>query len=120
MQLNKILVVEDEPLINRTTCLLLNNEKIFTFSAYNGAEGLSMAKSKKPDLILLDLILPDMHGWDVLRALKYGPLTQDIPVVLFTATNEGVSEKYAHEKGAAGLLHKPFFPHQLFKIAKTL
>jgi DNA-binding response OmpR family regulator len=116
----KVLVIEDELLIRKTTCLFLNNEKMSTVGAATGAEGISLAKSENPDLILLDLMLPDMIGWDVLRALKSDQHTQEIPVIFFTAADNEVSEIDARKQGALGLLHKPFYPHQLFEIIKTL
>jgi DNA-binding response OmpR family regulator len=116
----KVLVIEDELLIRKTTCLFLKNEKMDTVSAATGSEGISLAVSEKPDLVLLDMMLPDMDGWGVLGALKSDPRTQNIPVVFFTAADNEVSEIDARKQGAVGLLHKPFYPHQLFEIIKTL
>jgi DNA-binding response OmpR family regulator len=115
-----ILLIEDESLIAKTTCLLLNNKGIATDYADTGENGFDMARQKQPDLILLDMMLPDMEGWEVLGRLKSDPATQKIPVVLFTAADSEVSEPAARGKGAAGLLHKPFYPHQLFDIIATM
>jgi len=116
----KVLVIEDELLIRKTTCLFLNKEKIATVTAGTGAEGISMAISEKPDLILLDLMLPDIDGWEVLRKLKADERTRDVPVVFFSAADREVSEIEIRNRGAIGMLHKPFYPHQLFEIIKTL
>ncbi len=120
MQPKRILIVEDEPLISKTTCLLLNKENILTISASTGADGISMARSEKPDLVLLDMVLPDINGWDVLRTLKSGPMTRSIPVILFTAADDEVPQAAALQQGAVGVLHKPFYPHQLFEMIRTL
>jgi CheY-like chemotaxis protein len=116
----KILVVDDELLIRKTTCLLLNSENIATISAANGNEGITLARSDKPDMILLDIVLPDMDGWEVMKVLKSDPLTKNIPIVLFTATDCEISEQHAKEKGAAGILHKPFYVHQLLDVISNL
>jgi two-component system, OmpR family, response regulator len=116
----KVLIIEDEFLIRKTTCLFLNKEKIATVAASTGTEGISMAISEKPDLILLDLMLPDMDGWEVLRRLKADEGTRDLPVVFFSAADREVSDIEIRKRGAVGMLHKPFYPHQLFEIVKTL
>jgi DNA-binding response OmpR family regulator len=116
----KILLIEDEALIGKTTCLLLNNKGVATICADTGAKGIDLARREKPDLVLLDMALPDMDGWQVLREFKSAPDTQKIPVVLFTAADSEVSESVAREKGAVGVLHKPFYPHQLFDIVTTM
>jgi DNA-binding response OmpR family regulator len=116
----KILIVEDEHLIRKTTCMLLNNENFLTVSSETGAAGIDLARQEKPDLILLDMMLPDMDGWIVLRTLKSDPETKEIPIILFTAADCEVPEAAAREQGAISVLHKPFYPHQLFEIIKTL
>jgi DNA-binding response OmpR family regulator len=116
----KVLVIEDEILIRKTTCLFLNKEKMATITAATGTEGISLAISEKPDLILLDLMLPDMDGWEVLQKLKADERTQNVPVVFFSAADREVSEIEIRKRGAIGMLHKPFYPHQLFEIIKTL
>jgi CheY-like chemotaxis protein len=117
---NKILLIEDELLIRKTTAILINNKGILTVSAETGAEGINLAHQEKPDLVLLDMMLPDMDGWEVLRSLKSDPITQHIPIVLFTAADSEVLESTARQRGATGILHKPFYPHQLFDIITTI
>jgi two-component system alkaline phosphatase synthesis response regulator PhoP len=117
---HKILLIEDEFLIAKTTCLLLNNKGITAVHADTGAKGIGMVLQEKPDLILLDMMLPDMDGIEVLRRLKSDTATKEIPVILFTAADHEVSESIVRKEGAAGVLHKPFYPHQLFDIITTM
>jgi DNA-binding response OmpR family regulator len=120
MNIKKILVIEDEALIRKTTCMLLNKEKYLAISAGTGDEGLASARQEKPDAVLLDMMLPDKNGWDVLKTLKSDPITKDIPVILFTAADCEVPETSAREQGAIGVIHKPFYPHQLLEFISTI
>ncbi len=119
MNSKKILVIEDEALIRKTTCILLSKEDYVAISANCGSEGIDLAGKERPDLILLDMMLPDTNGWDVLKSLKSDPATKDIPIILFTAADCEVPETSARERGAAGVIHKPFYPHQILEIIST-
>jgi DNA-binding response OmpR family regulator len=120
MNINQILVIEDEALIRKTTCMLLSKEKYLAVSAGTGDEGIAAARREKPDAILLDMMLPDKNGWDVLKTLKSDPVTKNIPIILFTAADCEVSEALAREQGAVGVIHKPFYPHQLLEFISTI
>ncbi len=79
-----ILFIEDESALQKTFSDMLLQEGYEIISAPDGQSGLRLAKTKKPDLILLDLILPEMHGFDVLKFLKQDTETKDIPVIVLT------------------------------------
>lgn len=81
-----ILVVDDSPVMQRLTEKSLRNNHFTVYSAYNGAECLSEAKNRLPDIILMDVILPDSNGKDIVRKLKSDPETAGIPVVFTTNT----------------------------------
>jgi len=101
-----ILFIEDESALQKTVGLVLNQEGYEVLSALDGELGLKMAQKKRPDLILLDLILPKMHGFEVLKALKDNPETKDVPVIVLTNL-EGISEvDKALELGATTYLVK--------------
>ncbi|XOB41278.1 MAG: response regulator transcription factor [Candidatus Nealsonbacteria bacterium] len=79
-----ILFIEDESALQKTVGEVLKQEEYEVISALNGEIGLRLAQEKKPDLILLDLVLPKMHGFDVLKKLKESDETKDIPVIVLT------------------------------------
>src|SRR5215469_15523523 len=103
-----ILVVDDTPLnISVITGALKDTYK--TKVATNGAKALSIAGADdKPDLILLDVVMPEMDGYEVCRRLKADPTTREIPVIFLTAQTEAEDETRGFEVGAVDYVHKPF------------
>lgn len=89
--MKKILFIEDESALQKTFGEILSQEGYEMIPALDGETGLKMAKTKKPDLILLDLILPKVHGFDVLKQLKEDPETKEIPVIILTNL-EGIGD----------------------------
>lgn len=112
----KILIIDDEQLILKTTALLLKCEGYTPLCAIDGKQGLSMALKEKPDMIMLDIMMPGMDGWEVLNLLKSEKYNVTSPVVIFTAVDFVASEKIAKEKGAKAVLRKPFQLHQLKSV----
>ena len=103
---DKILFVEDEPSLQKAISELLTQEGFEIFSAIDGEEGLKMAKKEKPNLILLDLILPKKDGFEVLKELKADSELKDIPVIVLTNL-EGMGDvEKALELGATTYLVK--------------
>jgi len=89
-------------------------------AAFDGPSGLELAKKKLPGLIILDLMLPEMDGKDVCRALKSNPLTQPIPVLMLTAKAEEVDRVIGFELGADDYVTKPFSPRELVLRVKAI
>ena len=89
--MSKILFIEDEPTLQKGLKEILEQEKFKIFSALDGEEGLKKAKEEKPNLILLDLILPKKDGFEVLKELKADEEMKDIPVIVLTNL-EGVGD----------------------------
>lgn len=104
--MKKILFIEDEPTLQKTVGDILKQESYETISALDGETGLRLAKSEKPDLILLDLILPKMHGFEVLKELKISPETKEIPVIILTNLERMEDVDKAIELGATTYLVK--------------
>ena len=101
-----ILFIEDEPSLQKTFGEILKQEGYEVVSALDGETGLRLVKEKKPDLILLDLILPEMNGFDVLKKIKEDPEIKEIPVIVLTNL-EGVADvDKAIELGATTYLVK--------------
>jgi CheY-like chemotaxis protein len=104
--MKKILFIEDESALQKTFGDLLGQEGYQVIPALDGEVGLKLAQTENPDLILLDLILPKLHGFEVLKQLKENPQTKEIPVIALTNL-EGIGDvEKAIELGAAHYLVK--------------
>lgn len=101
-----ILFIEDERSLQRTFRDLLEDEGYEIISAMDGEEGLKDAKKEQPDLILLDLILPKLHGFKVLEKLKSNEETEDIPVIILTNLEAADDVQKALEMGVTTYLVK--------------
>ncbi len=109
----KILVIEDDSDIAELVEYNLRQEKYSVEVSRNGAEGFAKAKRLGPDLIVLDLMLPDMDGLEICRNLKSDSKTKNIPVLIVTAKGEEVDRVVGFEVGADDYLTKPFSPREL-------
>lgn len=104
--MKKILFIEDESALQKTFGEILRQEGYEMISALDGEAGLKLAKSIKPDLILLDLILPKIHGFDVLKELKEDEKTKEIPIIVLTNLERVEDVEKALELGATTYLVK--------------
>ncbi len=104
--MQKVLLIEDEILILRMYEKIFSFEGFSVITAVDGIDGLEKAKAEKPNLILLDIMMPKMDGLRVLEQLKLEPLTKDIPVVVLTNLSSDVVIKDAFAKGAVAYLVK--------------
>jgi len=104
----RILIVEDDRDNTTLIRLLLEREGFDVLTADNGEKGLALTRSKKPDLIVLDLDLPVMDGWRMIEKLKKGAKTRDIPIVVVTAHLLHDERSKAFEAGCQGYVSKPF------------
>jgi sigma-B regulation protein RsbU (phosphoserine phosphatase) len=118
-EMKKILVVDDEPLnINILVELLKENYKMM--AAKSGAQALKAARSSnKPDLILLDIMMPEMDGYEVCRQLKADENTKDIPVIFVSAMSEALDETKGFDVGAIDYITKPISPKTLEARVET-
>jgi len=117
---NKILIVDDEPLCVKLLEAKLSGEKYTTIKAYNGDEALEKAYNEDPDLILLDIMMPKMNGYEVTRRLKSNPKTKNIPIILVTALNSTDDKVKGMEAGADEFLNKPVATVELFARVNSL
>lgn len=118
----KILFVEDESALQKTFSDFLKQEGYDVVSAMDGAAGLEKARAEKPDLILLDLVLPKMHGFEVLQSLKEDAATKDIPIIVLTNLESMGDVEKALELGATTYLVKASYSLEevVKKIKKAL
>jgi len=121
MDKKKILLVEDEKVLMETVTLRLEDNGYEVISAYDGFKGLEKAKKEKPDLIILDLMLPKMDGYKVCGLLKADTRYNKIPIIMFTARAQESDKKMGKEVGADAYITKPFEPQALLaKINELL
>jgi diguanylate cyclase (GGDEF)-like protein len=117
----KILVVDDEPPIREILKFQLENAGFEVACAEDGAEGLQMAEEEPPDLVLLDLMIPQLDGYEVCRRLKNGYATRHIPVIILTARGEIDEKLKGLENGANDYVTKPFsMPELLMRVKNVL
>jgi two-component system cell cycle response regulator DivK len=117
----RILVVEDHEDNRRILRDLLKSADYEMLEAVTGPEGLAMAKAHKPDLILMDIQLPEIDGYEVTRRIKADPELESIPVFAVTSFALAGDEEKARAAGCVGYITKPFSPRQLLaKIRQHL
>ena len=115
----KILLVDDERDIIDVTKTRLEAKGFKVICAYDGLSAIDKAKNEKPDLVLLDLFMPVMHGYEVCKKIKENAETKDIPVILFSAgLCKDSCPKEAKNVGAADFIAKPFDPGELIDKIK--
>lgn len=105
----KILIVDDEP-INIRILYQLFNEDYQVFMATSGAQALSVCRDQRPDLVLLDVVMPTLDGFEVCRQLKSDEATSDIPVIFVTAHDDAIAETRGLDAGAVDFISKPIVP----------
>lgn len=113
-----VLIIEDEKLIIVSTQMVLEAAGFRVESAVNGEEGIQKARSARPDLVLLDIMMPGIDGWETLTRLKRDPETSGIPVIVFTAREHARGHQKSTEMGAADYFRKPFEPDELIELVE--
>ena len=120
MMAQRILVIEDEADLVRALEYNLKQSGFEVLSATRGRDGLRTAQTRAPDLVLLDVMLPDMSGIDICRKLKNDSQTSGIPVVMLTAKSEEVDRVVGFEMGADDYVIKPFSVRELILRIKAI
>jgi len=109
----KVLVADDEEYILDAIVEIIKQENFVTLTAANGAEALKLARTEVPDLLLLDIMMPEKSGFEVCRELKSDPATKGIYIILLTAMGQQRDEERGYESGADEYMTKPFSPRDL-------
>lgn len=116
----KILIVDDERDLVEMIKLRLEAAGYETSEAHDGQEGLAKAHKEKPDLIILDLMLPKIDGYKVCRMLKFDEKYKEIPIIMFSARAQDSDKQMGKEVGADAYVTKPFEPQVLLDKIKEL
>lgn len=117
MSKGEILVVDDEPQIARLIQMYLEREGFATSTAGTGADALERVANSKPVLVVLDIMLPDIDGWEVCREIRR---TSDVPIIMLTARESGEDKIVGLELGADDYVTKPFVPRELVARIKAI
>jgi DNA-binding NarL/FixJ family response regulator len=117
--MKKILVIEDEPEMRRNLVTILRCEKFLPVAAANGREGVEHARKDPPDLVLCDVMMPEMDGYGVLKALHNEPDTMNIPFIFLTAKSERTDVRNGMDLGADDYLLKPVDKGELLRAIRT-
>ncbi len=116
----RVVLIDDDPDLRKLVQLTLEFSAGWEVTAAaDGAEGLEAVRTVKPDVAVVDVMMPGMDGYEVCQRLKRDPETKDIPVVFLTARKE-LNEKRAEEVGAQGVIVKPFEPDRLAEQLREL
>jgi len=122
----RVLIVDDDPDLVEAVSMLLENSGMVPLAAYGGFEGLDKAKNESPDLIILDVMMPDKDGFEVAKELAANEETKKIPLIMLTAVGEHIGDtNYAPHSAGRNLeaddwFDKPVDPKQLVERAKSL
>lgn len=116
----KVLVVDDSPVDQANIKNALADAGCLVITAANGNEAIAKAKAEKPAVIFLDVVMPEMDGYETCRQLNQDPLTKDIPVVFVTSKGEKADRVWGQMQGAKGHLAKPFTSDQLIDQLKAV
>ncbi len=111
-----ILIVEDEAKTLKLIRDLLQVSGFTTIEATDGKQGVELAKARKPDLILMDIMMPQMDGYTACYAIKKDKATKAIPVVILTNLDYELNKKLGRDMGAAGYITKPFGRQELLDV----
>lgn len=110
----KVVYIEDDPEMINLVTLILSRRGFLVKGAHGGHEGLDLVGIELPDLILLDLMMPDLDGWDLYQQLKAKPETRDIPVIVITAKSQPIDRVLGlHIAKVDDYISKPFHPEDL-------
>lgn len=118
MAIQKVLVCDDSATDRTNLKGILEDVGCTVITALNGAEALQKAKAEKPDMIFLDIIMPEMDGYEACRSLSSDPATKDIPVVFVTTKSQKADRLWAQMQGGKDFISKPFAAEQIVAQVK--
>ncbi len=116
----KILVIEDDPATSRLVDYTLRHQGYQLITAANGLDGLRLARTERPDLVILDVMLPGLDGFEICHRLRTEPATANLPILMFSAKVQEIDKKTGLKVGADGYLPKPAAPEEIVRRVANL
>jgi DNA-binding response OmpR family regulator len=116
----RVLLIDDSATIVALLRRMLRQNEYLTLEAGDAERGIELARSERPDLIFLDIVLPGMNGFAALRALRRDPDTKDIPIIMISGNEQATEEFYVHRIGADDFMKKPFSRGEVFARIERL
>src|SRR6185503_1765641 len=114
----RVLVIDDSPTITKVVQLVLTKAGYDVHTAPDGEAGLAAVRAQRPDVILLDFVMPRMNGYQFCRELAADDLLRDIPVVLMSAKGDQVGERFVKVMGIVDYITKPFSPEAITAVVQ--
>ncbi|MDY6796931.1 MAG: response regulator [Actinomycetota bacterium] len=111
--MTRVLVVDDDPMVTRLVRINLELEKFEVEEAWDGKTAMKMMEENRPDMLILDIMMPQMDGWEILQKLREDTAMTDLPIVLLTAKVQDEDIARGWKMGADGYITKPFNPVNL-------
>ncbi|NJO40864.1 MAG: response regulator [Cyanobacteria bacterium CRU_2_1] len=118
--MSTVLIVDDSQTLRHMLTELLQTSGIKVVEATNGVEAKEKIQAKAPDLVITDLIMPQMNGYELCRWIKNDPTTQNIPVLICSTKSEEFDRYWGMKQGADAYITKPFHPVEMLKTVKQL
>lgn len=115
MAINKVLVVDDSPAELTNIKKIIADMGCIVISASNGLQAVELAKSERPDIIFMDIIMPDMDGYEATRKLSNDPAVKNIPIIFVSSKNQKADKLWGQMQGGKGYITKPYTPDQIIK-----
>jgi len=110
----RVLIVDDSATIVALLRKFLQQSGYATLEAGDAEQGIELARAERPDLVFLDIVLPNMNGFQALRILRRDPVTKDIPIIMISGNEQATEQFYAQRIGADGFMKKPFSRAEVF------
>ena len=119
MSINKVLVVDDSDTELTNIKSIVGDTGCIVLSASSGLEAVELAKKEQPDIIFMDIIMPDMDGYEATRKLNNDPITRDIPIIFVSSKSQKADKLWAQMQGGKGYVTKPYTPDKIISQLKS-
>ena len=119
MSINKVLVVDDSDTELTNIKGIVGNTGCIVLSASSGLEAVEIAKKEQPDIIFMDIIMPDMDGYEATRKLNNDPITRNIPIIFVSSKNQKADKLWAQMQGGKGYVTKPYTADKIINQLKS-